>query len=181
LSVEKKGYSLAEYERLFGKDHDIKFSKVIDANDSKIAKRQEQGDWINLVTRQGVIQPGTRKRVNTIELSPGVEMTWEDSSSYSVSVGVTAGVSAGLFEIFSASMEVTTGYEETYSAASSLKYNSGNCPQNANIYYAPIFTMYEGVWSNDQDNAVEIWVLQTVNGNLEWRFITECVGTAPLN
>ncbi|RFN52130.1 hypothetical protein FIE12Z_3682 [Fusarium flagelliforme] len=181
LSVEKKAYSLTEYERLFGKDHDVKFSKVIDANDSEIVKRQDEGEWTNLLTRQGVIKPGTRERVNTIELSPGIEMTWEESSSYSVNVGVTAGVSAGLFEIFSASMEVTTGYEETYSAASSLKYDSGNCPQNANIYYAPIFTVYEGYWSNDQDNLVEIWVLQTVNGNLEGRFITECVGTAPPN
>lgn len=30
LSVGKKAYSLTEYERLFGKDHDVKFSKVID-------------------------------------------------------------------------------------------------------------------------------------------------------
>ncbi|RBR25210.1 uncharacterized protein FIESC28_01945 [Fusarium coffeatum] len=181
LTVEKKGYSLAEYERRFGEQHDVKFSKVIDANALEIVKRQDQGEWTNLISRQGVIKPGTRHRVNTIELSPGIDMTWEESSSYSISVGVTAGVSASLFEIFSASMEISTGYEETYSAGSSLTYNTGNCPQNANIYYAPVFTMYEGYWSNDQDTLVEIWVAQTVNGNLEGRFITECVGTAPPN
>ena len=108
-------------------------------------------------------------------------MTWEESSSYSINVGVTAGVSASLFEIFSASMEISTGYEETYSAGSSLTYNTGSCPQNANIYYAPVFTMYEGYWSNDQDTIIEIWVARTVNGNLGGRFITECVGTAPPN
>ncbi|KAM0346305.1 hypothetical protein ACHAPU_005736 [Fusarium lateritium] len=179
LPFDKKGFTLAEYQRLFGKDHEVEFSKVIDANDIDITKRQDQGEWINLVTQSGVTKPGERERINAVELSPGIDITWTEGSSYSISVGATAGVSVGLFDIFSASMEITTSYEESYSASSSLTTNSGNCPQNANIYYAPHFTRYEGFCSNDQTTTVEIWVAQQVNGELEGRFIIECVGTAP--
>ncbi|KAF5679999.1 hypothetical protein FHETE_541 [Fusarium heterosporum] len=162
LSVAQKGYTL-----------------VIDANHTEITKRQDQGEWINLVSQNGVTKPGVRHRINTIELSPDIEITWTEGSSYSISVGATAGVSVGLFEIFSASMEIATTYEESYSASISLTTDSGNCPQNVNIYYAPHFTRYEGLWSNDQENTVEIWVAQNVNAELEGRFIIECVSTTP--
>jgi hypothetical protein len=180
LPFGKKGYSLAEYERRFGKNRDVVFSKVIDQDDDKVEKRQS-GEWINLVTRQGVIKPGERQRVNSNELAPGIDFTWEESSSYTIEVGATAGVSASLFEIFSASMEVSTSYSETFTAGSSLKYNSGNCPNNANVYYAPVYTMYEGIFSDDESTTYEIWVPQTVNGVLEGRFVVECVGTTPPN
>ncbi|KAG8350134.1 hypothetical protein FVEN_g11724 [Fusarium venenatum] len=169
-------YSLAEYERIFGKDRDIAFSKVIDQDDGKVEKRD--GKWINLVTRQGVIKPGERKRVNANELAPGIEQTWEESSSYSIEVGATAGVSAGLFKIFEASVQISTSYTESFSAGSSLKYSSGNCPNNANVYYAPVYTMYEGKFS-DRDGTYKIWVPRNVNGVLEGRFVVECVGTTP--
>ncbi|GKU06872.1 hypothetical protein FLAG1_08703 [Fusarium langsethiae] len=180
LPFGKKSYSLAEYERRFGKDRDVVFSKVIDQDNDKVEKRQS-GEWINLVTRQGVIKPGERQRVNSNELAPGIDFTWEESSSYTIEVGATAGVSASLFEIFSASMEVSTSYSETFTAGSSLKYNSGNCPNNANVYYAPVYTMYEGIFSDDESTTYEIWVPQTVNGVLEGRFVVECVGTTPPN
>ncbi|XEU97310.1 hypothetical protein FSHL1_002596 [Fusarium sambucinum] len=106
---------------------------VIDQDDGKIEKKD--GKWINFVTRQGVIKPGERKRVNANELAPGIEQTWEESKSYSIEVGATAGVSAGLFKIFETSMQISTSYTESFSAGSSLKYSSGKCPNNANVYY----------------------------------------------
>ncbi|CAJ0549953.1 Ff.00g065480.m01.CDS01 [Fusarium sp. VM40] len=132
--------SLAEYEKTFRGDRGIVISKTITDN----IKRQT-GDWINLVTYDGVIKPGERWRVNTEELAPDIDRTWEESSFHSITVGVTASVSAGLFEIFTASMEISTSYEETYSVASSLKYSNGDCPSGANIYYAPVYTRYGGI------------------------------------
>ncbi|KAG8665386.1 hypothetical protein FPOAC2_10461 [Fusarium poae] len=172
----REEYTLAEYERIFGKDRDVSFSKVIDQDETKVDKRDAK--WINFVTRQGVIKPGERKRVNSNELAPGIEQTWEESSSYSIEVGATAGVSAGLFKIFEASVEISTSYTESFSAGSSLKYSSGNCPNNANVYFAPVYTMYEGKFT-DRDGTQKIWVPQHVNGVLEGRFVVECVGTTP--
>ncbi|KAH6949448.1 hypothetical protein DER45DRAFT_620022 [Fusarium avenaceum] len=174
LSFGKKTMSLAEYEKTFGEDRDVVISKTFTDN-----MKRQSGDWINLVTYDGVIKPGERWRVNTEELAPGIERTWEESSSHSITVGVTAGVSAGLFEIFTASMEISTSYEETYSVASSLKYSNGDCPSGANIYYAPVYTRYGGIWSDEPDVNVDIWVPRQVNGVLEGRWILECVGSSP--
>ncbi|KAF4987710.1 hypothetical protein FGRMN_10206 [Fusarium graminum] len=80
LSIAKKAYALAEYERLLSDGRDDEISQIIDANHTEIAKRQDQGEWINLVTQQGVTKPGVRHRINTIELSPGIEITWTEGS-----------------------------------------------------------------------------------------------------
>ncbi|KAM0227523.1 hypothetical protein ACHAPO_011463 [Fusarium lateritium] len=152
--------------RIFGKDRDVAFTKVIDPDDGKVEKRD--GKWINLVTRQGVIKPGERKRVNANERAPGID----------IEVGATAGVSAGLFNIVEASVQISTSYTESFSACSSHKYSSGKCPNNANVYYALVYTTYEGKISH-RDGVYTIWVVQNVNGVLEGRSVVERVGTTP--
>jgi hypothetical protein len=177
VPLNKMGMSFAEYTRLYGKDRDTVFSKVIDGGESK--EKRQSLEWINLVTRESVLKPDERRRVNTEELLPGQELTWTESSSYTIDVGVSTGLSADLFSIFSASMEISTSYSETFSAGTSLTFNSGSCPGNANVYYAPIYTQFVGIWSDEPDTNVEVWIPQTVGGVLEGRFIHECVGSAP--
>ncbi|WXC61857.1 hypothetical protein SNK03_007730 [Fusarium graminearum] len=60
-----KHCSMAEYDRLFGKNRDDVFFKVLDQRDNKVHRWQSHA-WTNLVTRQGVIKPSERRRVKTI-------------------------------------------------------------------------------------------------------------------
>lgn len=176
LEVKKEVLTQEEFDQLFGSEHEIHRTHLVDEKNLK-EKRQDR-TWTNLVTYRGVTQPGNRIEVSP-ELSSGVEYTWTTSSSESVSISTTAGVSASLFEIFSASMEITAGYETSYSVGESLTYTSGDCPGVGVIYWSPVFDMYGGVWSDDPNTNVEIWVALELNGKANGRFSTECRGTAP--
>jgi hypothetical protein len=114
----------------------------------------------------------------TQENDSGVEITWSEATSVSISVSATAGVSAGFFEIFSASLEISTSYEETNTITTALIFNSGDCPGAAIVYWDPLFERYTGVFSDNPGTTVEIYVTRKSNGEAEGRFRTNCIGSS---
>lgn len=153
-----------EYDELFGN------------NNTAAVNNKRDTTYTNYLTQKGVTKDGLRYQASQ-EMDAGTEQTWSEATSVSVSVSVTAGVSVGFFEIFTASMEISTSYEETHTITKQLTFTSGDCPGSAIVYWEPLFDKYTGAFSDQPDVTQEIWVSRTFQGEAEGRFVTDCIGS----
>jgi hypothetical protein len=152
------------------------YNEIFHLNDT-INKRSDT-KWTNYLTQKGVTKPSVRYKASQ-EVNSGAKVTWYKATEVSISVSVTAGVSASLFDIFSTSMEISTTYEESHTINKEIQFNAGKCPYRAIVFWEPVFDKYSGAFSDDPQKTTEIWVARFLNGEPQGRLVTDCIGTPP--
>lgn len=96
------------------------------------------------MTQQRVQLRGTEQAVSG-ELTAGSTVTLTQESSTTTGVSVSAEVSAGLFEIFEASISTEVSASQTATSAWGIEVNVDcNSGQQGIIYWYPLFTLYQG-------------------------------------
>jgi hypothetical protein len=152
------------------------YNKIFHLGDT--TNKRADTKWTNYLTQMGVTKPGVRYQTSQ-EVDSGAKVTWSKATEVSISVSVTAGVSASLFDIFSASMEISTTYEESHTISKAMEFSAGKCPYRAIVFWEPVFSKYSGAFSDDPHKTIEIWVARYLNGEPEGRLVTDCIGTPP--
>ncbi len=66
--------------------------------------------------------------------------------------------------------------ETSYSVAHGLSYTSGDCPETGIVYWYPVYDLYTGLFSDNPDQLIDIWIPRQLNDNAEGRFETVCLG-----
>ncbi|KAF1829316.1 hypothetical protein BDW02DRAFT_612135 [Decorospora gaudefroyi] len=87
------------------------------------------------------------------------ESTWETTEGFSVGVAVSAGVSVGFFDLFTASINIEVSFEYTQSYSRSITIDpSKPCStgQDAYMYFEPYFDHYTVMDGNNEVH--EIWI-----------------------
>ncbi|KAF2162878.1 hypothetical protein M409DRAFT_26733 [Zasmidium cellare ATCC 36951] len=103
-------------------------------------------EWENILTADNVNAPGVK--INVFGPSPnGSTYTVMDARSTTKSVEASAGLSANLFDIFTASVGISTTYSQTFSEEVGYSVPI-NCPDSERgvVYWVPLFTQYGGVY-----------------------------------
>jgi hypothetical protein len=142
-------------------------------------KRQEDDEFILTSQSFAIVKSDEKIPVGPL-LSSGAEHTWENSESNSVETTITTGVSAGFWEVFTASVEVSTsqGYEVSYSE--SYTFTSGDCPDRGQNWLYPLFDRYRGYLASNPDETFDIWIPRGGSNiespTLEYFIDVECLG-----
>ena len=144
----------------------------VEYTDSKIKRQADT--WTTWASGVG---PKSDERIQVSHgLSNGATQTWEFSESISIGVEVSAEISAGFFDIFSASVGISTSMETTEQVSQGLQFSAGNCPRDSVIYWEPIMNWWDGYFNDDIDNVITIWTPRELRGYAEGRFVTVCLG-----
>ncbi|KAH8175622.1 hypothetical protein LIA77_04040 [Sarocladium implicatum] len=139
------------------------------------ARQEEDDDFDMLYIEKSVAKDGERFQASN-KLSSGAEETWSFSETKSVSVSTTAGVSAGLWDIFSVSAEITTTQENSETVQSGMTFKVGTCPDSAIVYWVPLWDHYVGYWSSDPDTEWHAWIPTAKDDYAAGEWQTECLG-----
>ncbi|KAM0277256.1 hypothetical protein ACHAQH_005914 [Verticillium albo-atrum] len=123
--------SLEEYETMREEEWEIQLNKL---NSSRHARRQDDSFLATLIARS--IANNAERIDVTGPMDPGITETWTFSESQSVGFDVNVEMGVSLFEIFSASMSVSVGYEGPVSVENSQTFSSETaCGTNAVVVY----------------------------------------------
>lgn len=108
--------------------------------------------------RQDRVQkPGSELPV-TGKLTSGSSIELTEESSTTTGVSISTDVSAGLFEIFEASIGTEVSREKTSTSAVGLTINVDcNSGQQGVIYWYPLYTLYQGKYEPSGD-SVDFWI-----------------------
>lgn len=141
----------------------------------EIVKRQDPS-FILTFSAFGVAKPNNRDQV-TPRLPAGSSWTYQTSEGFSHSVATSVGVDVGLFEIFTASVSITTTLETSYDVTSGVTVLV-DCAQGQNgvIYYEPLYDYYEGYYSSSNDRIDDFWIPRGRGGASDGQFVSECLG-----
>ncbi|KAH8172545.1 hypothetical protein LIA77_06800 [Sarocladium implicatum] len=141
-----------------------------------IAARQEEDDSFDMLyIEKSIAKSGERFQASNI-LSPGVEEKWSFSDTKSVSVSTTVGVSAGLWDIFSISAEISTKQEHSETIESGRTFKVGDCDNSAIVYWVPLYNHYVGFWSSKPDVEWHAWIPTSTGDYAAGKWETECLG-----
>jgi hypothetical protein len=141
-----------------------------------VRPRQQDGDTFHhLYSELSVINPSVRFQASGI-LSSGVTQTWSFTEEHSSTVSVSTEVGADLFSIFTASVSISVDQTYSESIQKGQSFTVGNCPNEAVVYYYPLFDHYGGWWSSNPDQEWSAWIPVAINGFAGGRFVTECLG-----
>ena len=140
----------------------------------KKPKRQDV-TWTTVLQKLGIAKENARIQVSQ-EMPPGVTETWTFTEGHSTSVSFSVGVSATLYGIFTAETSVTTTYEQSYSVAQGLSYTSGDCSSTGMVYWIPVYDLYQGFFSDNPNQMIDVWIPKELNDKAQGRFETVCLG-----
>ncbi|KAL2204565.1 hypothetical protein CC79DRAFT_1372567 [Sarocladium strictum] len=137
--------------------------------------KRDDDTWVTISVSKSVGKDGDRRQASSI-LSSGSKESWSFSETETVSVSTSIEMGAG-WEIFTASVGITT--EQSYSTTieSGQQFTSGNCPKGGIVYYVPLWTNYLGYWESNENEVISVWIPETNGkGKSVGKFETDCVG-----
>jgi hypothetical protein len=144
---------------------------------SEKAKRQGDDDrWISVNSATSITNPSERYQASG-RLSGGVQQTWSFSETTTVGISTTVEMGVG-WEIFTASVGITTSYEHSETVESGLTFTV-ECDEAEEgvVWYYPLFNWYEGFWASDPNENIEVWIPRGGDNDfVQGRFVTECLG-----
>ncbi|KAI4918083.1 hypothetical protein J4E90_002463 [Alternaria incomplexa] len=121
-----------------------------------IQKRQEEVLVLGL--SKSVTRPSVSNRMSGIT-SPGVSTEWSTTEGFSTSVGVSAELSVGFFDIFTASVGIEVSMEFSQEYTRTIEFDpSKSCStsQEAFMVFLPHFDHY--VVADENGNQYDIWI-----------------------
>ena len=130
---------------------------------------------MNLGTSYGVTT-STRDQISPSSGS-GVTQEYTTTESFRTSIESSVEIGANFFEVFSASVSISFGYEESMSYASTVKFDpTGRCEPNQRgiPYMYPHFDKYLGYFTDNPDEEVEWFV--PVAPPINYRVEMKCLG-----
>ena len=130
---------------------------------------------MNLGTSYGVTT-STRDQISPSSGS-GVTQEYTTTESFRTSIESSVEIGANFFEVISASVSISFGYEESMSYASTVKLDpTGRCEPNQRgiLYMYPHFDEYLGYFTDNPDEEVEWFV--PVAPPINYRVEMECLG-----
>ena len=143
------------------------------------SKRQDNDEFVLISQSFAITKPGVRTAVGGT-LTSGVEYTWQSGQSQSVSTTITSGVSAGFWEVFTASVEISTTEEYSVEYSESYTFTSGNCPNRGQNYLYPLYDRYHGYVTSNPGENIDVWVPRggddIESPTLEYFIDIECLG-----
>jgi len=142
--------------------------------------KREDDKWVTVSISRNVAKDGDREKASTI-LDSGTTQTWSFSGTKTRSTSTSA-EGGFAWAVFSLSAGVTT--EESYSTSieSGMQFTKGDCPQNAVVYFVPLWTHYYGFWESDESTLIDIWIPESAGSfkdgtdKTAGKFETQCIG-----